>query len=175
LVSVRAGATHEVLKISTQLNGGTLAPATPLVPDAYDGRFSRDGRLLAFTSKESGMEEVYVSAYQSGDLVGSPVRVSSGGGVFPVWSRDGKTLFFFGSGSRLMSASLATNPLSVTAVRPLWNWERLHLLFPYVDVLSDGNFVATQKGEEEGEITRYDVVLNFFDELKRKSPSAVSH
>ena len=37
-------------------------------------------------------------------------------------------------------------------------------------VLPDGRLVVIQKGEEEDEITRINVVLNLFEELKAKVP-----
>jgi serine/threonine-protein kinase len=52
--------------------------------------FSRDGRYVAYVSNESGRPEVYVRGYaQEGKW-----PVSSGGGTEPVWSADGRELFF---------------------------------------------------------------------------------
>ncbi len=53
--------------------------------------FSPDGRWIAYGSDESGHWEVYVRPYPG---PGGKVQVSSGGGQEPLWSRDGRELFF---------------------------------------------------------------------------------
>jgi len=67
-------------------------------------RLSPDGRWVAFSTDESGREEVVVQPFPA---PGGRVQVSAGGGTEPVWSRDGKRLFYRGDG-RLMAARLAT-------------------------------------------------------------------
>ena len=67
-------------------------------------RFSPDGRTIAYMSNESGRWEVYLRS-AAGD--GSRIRVSTGGGVWPCWSIDGKTVYFSASG-RTMAAGVST-------------------------------------------------------------------
>jgi len=55
------------------------------------GPVSPDGRWLAYTSNESGSEEVYVQSFPK---PGKKVRVSGDGGSFPTWSRGGKELIY---------------------------------------------------------------------------------
>jgi dipeptidyl aminopeptidase/acylaminoacyl peptidase len=55
------------------------------------GRFSPDGRWMAYVSDESGTNQVYV---QSFPLSGGKWQISTSGGVQPRWRRDGKELFF---------------------------------------------------------------------------------
>ena len=66
-------------------------------------RLSPDGRWVAFTTDESGRVEVVVQPFPG---PGGRVQVSSGGGSEPVWSRDGKRLFYRGDG-HLMAARIA--------------------------------------------------------------------
>ncbi len=42
------------------------------------------------------------------------MQVSNNGGIYPVWSRDGRELFYVEPGPRLMSVSLETNETSRT-------------------------------------------------------------
>jgi hypothetical protein len=79
--------------------GGTPSPllANPAFAET-DPSFSLDGRFLAYASNESGRFEVYVQAYPQ---TGGRITVSTAGGQFPVWARDGLyyenlegTLFF---------------------------------------------------------------------------------
>jgi hypothetical protein len=53
--------------------------------------FSPDGRSMAYVSNESGTQEVYVQPYPG---PGENVRVSTNGGVEPLWSRNGRELFY---------------------------------------------------------------------------------
>ena len=58
---------------------------------ASHGRLSPDGRWLAYTSNESGQPEVYVVPFRGGQ---GKWQVSPNGGHFPLWGRDGKSLYY---------------------------------------------------------------------------------
>ncbi len=62
--------------------------------------FSPDHRWIAYTSNESGKQEVYVRGFMP---PGGKWQVSSDGGSSPVWRSDGKELFFLSPDSKLMS------------------------------------------------------------------------
>ena len=79
-------------------------------------RFSPQGGWLAYLSDESGQPEVYVRRHPGSDR---GQRVSSEGGLQPVWSVDGKELFYR-SGDRMMAVPITTEPdLSVGVGREL--------------------------------------------------------
>jgi Tol biopolymer transport system component/tRNA A-37 threonylcarbamoyl transferase component Bud32 len=65
---------------------------------------SRDGRLIAYASDESGRTEIYVSRYPE---MSHRVAVSSGGGRRPLWRADGRELYFVGSAGRVMAAAVS--------------------------------------------------------------------
>jgi len=65
--------------------------------------FSPDGSSIAYSSSESGTEEVYLRPFPG---PGEARRISSGGGMFPRFRRDGKELFYVAPGNRLTSVSL---------------------------------------------------------------------
>jgi serine/threonine-protein kinase len=76
---------------------------------------SSDGRWIAYTSNESGTQEVYVRAFP-GTTAGR-WQVSNGGGFQPRWSSDGRELYF-GSGNRLVAAQIrATHGFEVTELK----------------------------------------------------------
>jgi Tol biopolymer transport system component len=54
-------------------------------------RFSPDGRWVAYQSSESGREEVYIRPWPAMD---ASFLVSNQGGTEPVWSRDGRELYY---------------------------------------------------------------------------------
>jgi Tol biopolymer transport system component len=67
------------------------------------GRFSPDRKWIAYTSNESGKEEVYVRGFMP---PGGKWRVSSDGGSSAVWRSDGKELFYISADSKVMSVAL---------------------------------------------------------------------
>ena len=66
-------------------------------------RLSPDGSLLAYQSDTSGRDEIYVQPFLR---PGVPRQVSFGGGQYPKWSADGRTLFFLSDERTLMRAAV---------------------------------------------------------------------
>ena len=136
-------------------------------------RFSPDARWLAYVSDESGGYEVYVRPYPG---PGGKVQVSTGGGQHPLWSRDGKELFYR-TGQKWMSAAVTLGP-EFTAEKPRLLFERAHLMAgaaPY-DVSPDGQrFLVLERTEPDiAPVTHLNVVLNWFEELRQKTSPASS-
>jgi Tol biopolymer transport system component len=67
--------------------------------------FSPDGRFVAYTSAESGRFEIYAQEFPG---PGGKWQISTEGGEDPVWSRDGKEIFYVAPGNRLMSVPVTT-------------------------------------------------------------------
>jgi Tol biopolymer transport system component len=71
---------------------------TPLVDPQFSsvtGRFSPDGRWIAYSSNESGKNEISVRPFDAATgSAGNPVIVTRGGGGTPLWRGDGKELFY---------------------------------------------------------------------------------
>ena len=63
-------------------------------------QFSPDGRWLAYVSDESGQEQVYVRAFPSGNAL---IQISTAGGSYPRWRRDGRELFYISADQKLMA------------------------------------------------------------------------
>jgi len=114
-------------------------------------RLSPDGRWIAFTTDESGRNEVVVQPFPG---PGGRVQVSASGGTEPVWSRDGRRLFYRGDG-RLMAATIRSGPAFEVASRDTV------LTDTYVfagnphanyDVMPDGKHFIFLKGETTGEM-----------------------
>ena len=75
------------------------------------GRFSPDGKWMAFVSDETGEYQVYVTAYPG---PGPTVAVSTRGGLSPIWSADGRELFFR-LGNKLLAARMSSqSPVGFT-------------------------------------------------------------
>jgi eukaryotic-like serine/threonine-protein kinase len=76
------------------------------------GQFSPDGRWVAYQSNESGSNEVYVRPFNPPGAGaehrtdGGKWQVSTGGGIHPVWRRDGKELYFLNPAGEMMAAPI---------------------------------------------------------------------
>ena len=69
---------------------------------------SPDGRWLAYQSNESGQPNIYVQPFPNID--DGKWQVSTNGGGDPVWSPDGRHLFFLTFPPRMMVAEVETDP-----------------------------------------------------------------
>ncbi len=158
---------------STPLGAGRKAQVflrTPFNESAP--RFSPDGRWLAYISDESGRYEVYVQPYPG---PAGKWLVSTEGGTEPVWNPNGRELFFR-SGDKMMAVEITTQP-AFSAGKPKVLFEGKYLptpaTFPNYDATADGiRFLMVKASEQEAAApTQINVVLNWFEELKRRAPS----
>jgi serine/threonine protein kinase/Tol biopolymer transport system component len=125
-------------------------------------RVSPDGRWVAFTTDESGQDEVVVQPFPE---PGGRVQVSANGGSEPVWSRDGRKLFYRGDG-HLMAARLATGPSFAVAARDtLFADVYQGAPNPHAnyDVMPDGTHFVFLKAAAAGSMT---VVLNWSSAMR---------
>jgi eukaryotic-like serine/threonine-protein kinase len=95
----------------------------PLVTSAFTElhpAISPDGRWLAYTSIESGENEVYVRPFPA--TTGARWQVSNGGGSQPRWSSDNRELFYLDAAFRVVAAEVRTAPtFEVAELRPLFD------------------------------------------------------
>ena len=132
--------------------------------------FSPDGRWLAYVSDESGRREVYVQPYPG---PGGKRQISTEGGDEPVWSPDGRELFYR-IGDKMMAVDITSEP-TFSAGTPRLLFEGQYRRRPRAranyDVSPDGQrFLMVKPGEQSGQ-AQIRVVLNWFEELKRLVPS----
>jgi serine/threonine protein kinase/WD40 repeat protein len=73
------------------LNGTAGQPLMKTPALEADAAFSPDGRWIAYTSNDTGRNEIYVRAFP---LDAQRTQVSKGGGTFPAWSPDGQEVFY---------------------------------------------------------------------------------
>jgi eukaryotic-like serine/threonine-protein kinase len=127
--------------------------------------FSPDGKWLAYLSNESGRSEVYVRPFPG---PGGKYQISADGGNEPAWNPKGKELFYR-SGNKMMAVEVTTRP-SFSASRP-------RVLFEGRYGSSGGPPAVSRDGQrflmqQQGEAAQINVVLNWFEELKRRAPPA---
>ncbi len=91
---------------------GEAVPFRSAPPDEFAGRFSPDGKWIAYASNESEKSEVYLAPCPG---PGPKVQLSEGGGQRPIWSRAGDRLYYLreasgnGSGASTTSAIMAVD------------------------------------------------------------------
>jgi eukaryotic-like serine/threonine-protein kinase len=148
----------------------------PFVNSAFNERepaFSPDGRWLAYMSDESGTFEVYVRPFSG---PGGKWQVSTGGGLYPKWSHNGKELFYRTADSKIMVVIYTASGDSFQADKPqLWSTgqftERGLGLYNF-DLHPDGKRFAVLKAGtgQAPAVNKVSFVFNFFDEIRRKVP-----
>jgi eukaryotic-like serine/threonine-protein kinase len=145
--------------------------ATPIIQtpfNEHNSRLSPDGHWLAYSSNESGRDEIYIQPYPQG---GSRLTVTTSGGDQPVWARDGRTLFFRSNGGVCAIDFVAGVQPKVSNVR---------VLFPDrfdnpqagnhtgYDVFPDGRLLMLQSSTDpESTRTKIVMVFNWLEELKQ--------
>ena len=136
---------------------------------------SPDGRSIAYDSNRSGRYEIYVEQYPE---LGNRQTISTGGGRLPLWSRNGRELFFTSLDGRQMFAVPVQTGATLVAGRP-------HMLFEFAmpailngsrpyDIAPDGRFLLIRSGQAEagsGTASNLIVVQHWFEELKRLVPT----
>ena len=135
---------------------------------------SPDGRWIAYQSDESGRYEVYVRPFPG---PGGKWQISNAGGQMPIWSRNGRELFFENQDSRIMVTDYEPKSDSFGAGKPRgWSDHQLRNLSGNVnyDLAPDGKRFAifpnlSAPAEEKGAV-HMTFLLNFFDELRRRAP-----
>jgi len=157
----------------------------PLLQTPFDERnaaISPDSRWMAYESNESGRSEIYVRPFPN--VADGRYQISTSGGRTPVWSPDGRDLFFVNAGT-VVAVSVTLTP-SFSAGNPT-------KLFDARSMLLDGRFIAagTQRtydvspdgqrflmikenagsGEGDAPPASLVVVQNWFEELKAKLPA----
>jgi serine/threonine-protein kinase len=128
--------------------------------------FSPDGKLVAYVSTESNMPQVFVRPYPEG----SPTwLVSPERGEAPMWSSDGKEIFYR-DGHKVLAVSVRMEP-AFAAARPRVLFEDTYLSYAGVDgcsvydVAPDGRFLMIEKAPPESAPRSLQIVLNWPGQL----------
>jgi serine/threonine-protein kinase len=142
----------------------------PLLANAstaeYAPAFSPDGRFLAYTSTETGVDEVFVETFPAG---GGKWQVSNGGAC-PVWSRDGREIYYTAD-EAIVAVEVETNGvLRPGAPRRLFSgpYELRTMPLRNYDVAPDGRF-ALVKRRFVSNVPRELVVLDGWTSLQPSS------
>jgi eukaryotic-like serine/threonine-protein kinase len=130
--------------------------------------FSPDGHWIAYTSDESGRSEVYVLPYPG---PGGKWQVSTEGGEEPRWSQTGE--LFYRNATKWMAVRVHTSPVfSIEKPQIMFEGNYINVMGIEYDVAPDGkHFIMIQANEPKSPPTELNVVINWFNELKRQVPT----
>jgi serine/threonine-protein kinase len=154
-----------------QIDGdSTPTPILATEFNEHSPMFSPDGRWLAYVSDESGREEVYVRALSGS---GAKHPISMEGGREPVWSADGRELFYR-NGDKMMVVAVQTEPdFNTGTARVLF--EGRYAMGSgggnNYDVTPDGRRFLMVRSDVESAPNQINVILNWAEELKRLAPT----
>jgi hypothetical protein len=126
-------------------------------------KVSPNGKWLAYRSDETKRNEVYIMTFPN---PGGKWQISTSGGSFPVWSRDGKQLFYV-SGTKMMAVDIkgtGANP-EPGVPQPLFD-ARLGPTNPGFDVSKDGRFLIPTAVEQATAVP-ITVVVNWMAGLRK--------
>jgi serine/threonine-protein kinase len=181
LILRRAGAAGvEGARDVLALRPGIDSTAIPLIADdrlmEQGPAISPDGRWIAYSSNETGRDEIFVRPFPG--VESGRWQVSTEGGIKPVWSHSGREIFFVDAGNSMTAAAVETDPTVVVVER-----QKLFVLPPgtvvapnadFYDVTSDDQrflMVREIPDDPAGSPHRTVLVHNFFEELKRLVPN----
>jgi Tol biopolymer transport system component len=140
-----------------------------------NAKISPDGQWLAYQSDESRRSEIYVEKFPEH---GGKRQVSNNGGSIPVWSRDGKELFYIDADGKMTAVEvlgpkfdLGTHKslFDVRTVANVFGQSNAPLRGTSYDVGKDGRFLIPVPVDRAGasEASPLTVVLNWQAQLKK--------
>jgi serine/threonine-protein kinase len=145
--------------------------------DQIEAAFSPDGHWMAYTTLDPGGPHVFVRPFPGASGAGR-WQVSTVPGRFPTWSRNGRELFYLSSDDHIMVATYTARGDSFNADRAR-QWSPVQIaqtgIYPPLDLAPDGKrfavlSLAAQGGGGDKTTVHVTVLLNFFDELRRRVP-----
>jgi Tol biopolymer transport system component len=138
-----------------------------------DPAFSPDGRWFAYTLT-TVPAQVFVRPFPS-NFTSGKWQISTDGGRFPVWSRDGQHLFYLSTNAHVMVAAYQAKDASfIPGTARQWSSATIARTGDYMpfDLAPDGKrmiaLLQQVAKSERSDSVHITVLLNFFDELKRK-------
>ena len=132
----------------------TRVPSVFLKTQASEnwGQFSPDGRWVAYQSNETGRYEIYVRPFRG---PGGATPISTAGGVYPRWSRDGRELYYIAPDAKMMAVVVPATQTTIEAgvPTPLFQTRRVGGGVNVIgrghqyDVTRDGRFLINVEAE----------------------------
>jgi serine/threonine-protein kinase len=133
---------------------------------------SPDGRCIAYVSNESGKYEIYARPFP--DVNKGRWQISTAGGDSPLWSPNGRELFYR-NGDAIMAVAIETGQ-TFKAGKPETLFQRTYTSSTFGqeghpwDISRDGKRFLMMKEVATKTPQKINIVLNWFEELKQRVP-----
>jgi serine/threonine-protein kinase len=129
-------------------------------------KLSPDGRWLAYSSDESGRQEIYVRPFpNTGD---AKWQVSTSGGYWPAWSHSGRELFYRTAQREMISVDVVPGPTFAMGERRVLFTGAYRIGPGSYDITSDDQRFVMLRNRGTGQASELIVVENFIEELKER-------
>jgi Tol biopolymer transport system component len=156
-----------ILSLAADPTGKPAAPR-PFLQTPFNesfAEFSPEGNWVVYVSNESGRSEIYALPFSG---KGGKRQISSGGGSYPHWRRDGKEIFYVTQNGDLMAAdvSLRNEVLEVGRVRKLFGGVVTGRGYTY-DVTADGQRFIVVEDQGAKEVPPLTLLQNWTAALKK--------
>jgi len=125
-------------------------------------RVSPDQKWVAYASDESGRSEIYIAPL---DHHSDRTRVSADGGWRPVWSRDGREVYFF-TGTELFAAQVKTSGDAIDVATPVHVYSGKRDI-ESVEAAPDGRLLVLER-EISNATSPLQVIAGWREELERR-------
>ena len=170
IVTRASGAARDVLLVPVAKDGAAVQPR-PLRATTHeddDGAVSPDGRLIAFSSNESGRKEMYVATFNNG-TVGHPIVVSDGVCGRAEWAGP-RRLVYCATPGVLKSVEITTTGPALSSSTPvmLHDLRKLRISNSAWTLRADGRVFGLQRSEAEDSLESINVVLGWAEDVKRR-------
>ena len=138
--------------------------------DEYWGRFSPDGKWVAYQSTESGRMQIHIASIDASGSAAGRRQISMNGGVETRWPRSGREIFYVGPDNMLTAVEVKLGAsLDLGVPRPLFQI-RASGIGRY-DVTPDGQQILVSVPLNEAALPAT-IVQNWFEELRRLAPAS---
>ena len=163
---------------ASPVSGAVNAPrgeavVEPLVGAGKWPDISRDGRYLAYESRDSGRSEIYVRPFPQVDR--GLWQVSPAGGTRVAWARNGRELFYLNPSNKLTAVSVQTSGPTFTHGSPARISETSYVApnpSRHYDETADGRFliIKTDIGDDPNATPASVIVVErWLEELKARA------
>jgi len=134
-----------------------------------DPAISPDGRWIAYASDETGRMEIYVRPFP--DVADGQWQVSADGGFDPLWSPDGRELFFNSFTGMLVARVETDSTFEADTPEPFPFSPGFPVIGTEFDIAPDGDrFVFLQSESDATEADGLVLVQHWFQELTERVP-----
>jgi hypothetical protein len=138
----------------------------PLAGEQRGARFSPDGRWLAYQSTESGRQGIHVRPFPALD---ANWVISTDGGEEPLWSADGRTIYFRQRGAVMaVDLTVRDNTLDRSPARELFRGTYLRDHYGDIswDIARDGRFLLLRP--VRGARLQVEVMLHWIEDVRAR-------